>query len=166
MKAKSFSGMRCSIAGAVEMIGDRWALLVIRDLSLGLSRYDELRANTGIPAATLAARLRHLERSGIVERKRYQERPPRDEYRLTRKGRDLWKVSVALREWGDRWDASGYGAPAIEMIDRETGRPLQLALVDAETGRPVPLHRARLSPGPGADDAVRRLLDQARASAQ
>ena len=166
MKAKSFAGMRCSRAGAVEMIGDRWALLVIRDLSLGQSRYDELRANTGIPAATLSARLRHLERSGIVERVRYQERPPRDEYRLTRKGRDLWKVSVALREWGDRWDASGYGAPAIEMIDRETGRPLRLALVDAETGRPVPLHRARLSPGPGADDAVRRLLDQARASAQ
>jgi DNA-binding HxlR family transcriptional regulator len=166
VKAKSFEGMRCSIAGAVELIGDRWALLVIRDLSLGLSRYDQLRANTGIPAATLAARLRHLERSGIVERVRYQERPPRDEYRLTCKGRDLWKVSVALREWGDRWDASGYGAPPIDLIDRETGRPLRLALVDAETGSAVPLRRARLSPGPGADGAVRRLLDPAKAPAQ
>jgi DNA-binding HxlR family transcriptional regulator len=153
--------MRCSIAGALELIGDRWALLVIRDLSLGLSRYDDLRTSTGIPAATLAARLRHLTASGIVERVRYQEHPPRDEYRLTPKGRDLWRVSVALREWGDRWDASGYGAPTMEMVDRETGRPLRLALVDAETGKAVPPARVQLRPGPGADDAVRRLLDPA-----
>ena len=87
MKPKSFAGMHCSIAGALELIGDRWALLVIRDLSLGLRRYDDLRASTGIPAATLAARLKHLQAAGIVERVRYQERPPRDEYRLTPKGR-------------------------------------------------------------------------------
>lgn len=158
MKPKSFAGMRCSIAGALELIGDRWALLVIRDLSLGLRRYDDLRASTGIPAATLAARLKHLIASGIVERVRYHERPPRDEYRLTRKGRDLWKVSVALREWGDRWDASGFGAPTVETIDRETGRSLKLALVDAETGVAVPLDRIELRPGPGADDTMRRLL--------
>ncbi|MCW6533704.1 winged helix-turn-helix transcriptional regulator [Sphingomonas lycopersici] len=160
MKPKSFVGMRCSIAGALELIGDRWALLIIRDLSLGLSRYDDLRASTGIPAATLAARLKHLSASDIVERVRYQERPPRDEYRLTPKGRDLWKVSVALREWGDRWDASGFGQPAIEMVDRETGRPLVLALVDAETREAVPRDRVRLRAGPGADDTVRRLLER------
>lgn len=159
MKTKSFSGMRCSIAGALELIGDRWALLVIRDLSLGLARYDDLRASTGIPAATLAARLKHLAASGIVERVRYQDHPPRDEYRLTPKGRDLWKVSVALREWGDRWDASGFGEPAIEMVDRQSGRPLTLALIDAETGEVVPLQRAQLRPGPGADEAIRRLFD-------
>ena len=75
--------MRCSIAGALELIGDRWSLLVIRDLSLGLRRYEDLRVSTGIPAATLAARLKHLEAKGIVERVRYQKRPPRDEYMLT-----------------------------------------------------------------------------------
>ena len=160
MKPKSFAGMRCSIAGALELIGDRWALLVIRDLSLGLRRYDYLRASTGIPAATLAARLKHLVCAGIVERVRYQDRPPRDEYRLTVKGRDLWKVSVALREWGDRWDATGFGAPSIEMVDRETGHPLALALVDAETGVAIPRDRAQLRPGPGADDSTRRLLNQ------
>ena len=160
MKPKSFVGMRCSIAGALELSGDRWALLIIRDLSLGLSRYDDLRASTGIPAATLAARLKHLSASDIVERVRYQERPPRDEYRLTPKGRDLWKVSVALREWGDRWDASGFGQPAIEMVDRETGRPLILALVDAETREAVPRDRVRLRAGPGADDTVRHLLER------
>lgn len=161
MRSKSFAGMRCSIAGALELIGDRWGLLVIRDLSLGLSRYEDLRASTGIPAATLAARLRHLEAGGIVERARYQDRPPRDDYHLTPKGRDLWKVSVALREWGDRWDATGYGQPTVETVDRETGRPLRLALVDADTGVAVPPGRARLRPGPGADDTVRRLLDPA-----
>ncbi|MGQ0590213.1 MAG: winged helix-turn-helix transcriptional regulator [Sphingosinicella sp.] len=161
MKPKSFAGMRCSIAGALELIGDRWALLVIRDLSLGLSRYDDLRASTGIPAATLAARLKHLTAAGVVERVRYQQRPPRDEYRLTAKGRDLWKVSVALREWGDRWNATGFGAPTVETVDRDTGRPLVLALVDAETGQAVPLDRIRLRPGPGADEAVRRFLDPA-----
>jgi DNA-binding HxlR family transcriptional regulator len=159
VKVKSFSGMRCSIAGAMELIGDRWALLIIRDLSLGLRRYDDFRTSTGIPAATLAARLKHLVEAGIVERVRYQERPPRDDYRLTPMGRDLWKVNLALREWGDRWDATGFGAPTVETIDRETGRPLMLALVDTETGQAVPPDRAMLRPGPGADDSVRRLLE-------
>ncbi|MGY0556714.1 winged helix-turn-helix transcriptional regulator [Lysobacter sp. A421] len=159
MKVKSFAGMRCSIAGALELIGDRWTLLLIRDLSLGLRRHDELRESTGIPTATLAARLKHLTQHGIVEQSRYQERPPRVEYRLTAKGRDLWKVSVALREWGDRWDASGFGAPTVETIDRETGRPLRLALVDPETGTAVPRDRVQLRPGPGADDRVRHLLN-------
>lgn len=161
MKPKSFAGMRCSIAGALELIGDRWALLVIRDLSLGLSRYDDLRASTGIPAATLAARLKHLAAAGIIERVRYQDRPPRDEYRLTAKGRDLWKVGVALREWGDRWDATGFGAPTLETFDSETGRPLVLALVDTVTGQTVPLDRLQLRAGPGADDTTHRLLDSA-----
>lgn len=159
MKTKSFAGMRCSIAGALELIGDRWALLVIRDLALGLRRYDDLRASTGIPAATLSARLKHLTAAGIVERVRYQERPPREEYRLTPKGRGLWKVNVALREWGDRWNATGYDAPTVETVDRETGKPLVLALVDPETGIAAPPERIRFRPGPGADDAVRRLLD-------
>lgn len=165
MKPKSFAGMRCSIAGALELVGDRWTLLLIRDLSLGLSRYDSFRASTGIPAATLATRLRHLTQHGIVERHRYQERPARDEYRLTAKGRDLWKVIVALREWGDRWDATGIGAPTVEAVDRETGRQLCLALVDPETGMAVPRERVRLRPGPAADAALRGLLAGADTSA-
>lgn len=159
MKSKSFAGMRCSIAGALELIGDRWALLLIRDLWLGLHRYDEFRTSTGIPAATLAARLKHLEEGGIVERVQYQQHPPRDEYHLTEKGRDLWKVSVALREWGDRWNATGYGRPTVETVDRKTGRKLVLALVDPDTGRVVPGERIGLRAGPGADAAFRRRLE-------
>ncbi|MGH7022194.1 MAG: winged helix-turn-helix transcriptional regulator [Caulobacteraceae bacterium] len=150
--------MRCSVAGALEAIGDRWGVLVLRDLALGLSRYDELRASSGMPPATLANRLKHLETHGLIERARYQERPPRDEYRLTKKGRDLWKVTTALREWGDRWDASGYGAAPLEVVDRETGRELRLALVDPATGRAVAPERIHLRPGPAADETIRGLL--------
>ena len=107
MKPKSFAGMRCSVAGALEIIGDRWTLLLLRDLSLGLTRYDAFRKSCAIPTTTLSKRLGALEDNGIVVRSRYSQRPPRDEYRLTDKGRDLWKVLTALREWGDRWDASG-----------------------------------------------------------
>ena len=162
MKPKSFSGMRCSIAGALEHIGDRWAFLLIRDLFFGINRFDDLRESTGIPAATLASRLKHLTISGIVERVPYKEHPPRVEYHLTSKGRDLWKVSVALREWGDRWDASGFGSPPVEMVDRETGRPLSLRLVDLETGQAVPIGRATLRPGPGADEKVRKLFEHSQ----
>jgi len=152
--------MRCSIAGALEVVGDRWAILLLRDLALGLRRYDDLRTSTGIPTTTLATRLKNLEAHGLVERVRYRDRPPRDEYRLTEKGRDFWKVTTALREWGDRWDATGYGAPTMEVVDRDSGREVRLALVDPETGRAVPRERAQLRPGPGADDSVRALLDR------
>ncbi|KRB41579.1 helix-turn-helix domain-containing protein [Phenylobacterium sp. Root700] len=155
MRTKSFSAMTCSIAGALEAIGDRWAILLLRDLAMGLTRYDDLQASTGMPTTTLAGRLKHLEATGLIEKRPYQERPPRFEYVLTPKGRDLWKVTTALREWGDRWDASGLGAPTVELIDGESGRQIELALVDVETGAVVPRSRARLRPGPGADDLVR-----------
>jgi DNA-binding HxlR family transcriptional regulator len=158
MRTKSFVGKRCSIAGALELIGDRWTLLIVRDLSMGLTRYDDIKTSLEIPPATLSARLKRLEETEIVARHRYQERPARDEYRLTPKGRDLWKVSIALREWGDRWDASGFGAPSIEIVDQETGRPLELAMVDRETGQPVPPTRIELRAGPGADESTHRLL--------
>lgn len=158
MRPKSFAGMRCSIGGALEMIGDRWSILVLRDLALGLRRYDDLRASTGIPTTTLATRLKDLEANGLVERVRYRDRPPRDKYRLTEKGRYVWKVTTALREWGDRWDATGYGAPTIQVVDQENSHEPRLALVDPQTGRAVPRERVRYLPGPGADDTVRALL--------
>lgn len=158
MKKKSFAGSRCSVAGALEMIGDPWTMLLLRDLVFGLARYDEFRASLGIPNTTLATRLRDLEAHGIIERARYCDRPPRDEYRLTEKGRDLWKVLTALREWGDRWNATGFGAPSMKLIDRRTGRELCLDLIDPTTRRAVPRERVSLQPGPGADASILSLL--------
>lgn len=166
MKTKSFAGMRCSVAGALEIIGDRWTLLLLRDLGLGLSRYDEFRNSCGIPTTTLSKRLQSLEAHGVVERIRYSERPPRDEYRLTQKGRGLWTVTTALREWGDRWDASGYGAPTVKVVDKETNHELRLALVDPATGRAVERDQIQLRPGPGADTQIQNLLSRSTGKAQ
>ena len=151
MRAKSFAGMNCSIAGAIEAVGDRWGFLILRDMLFGLTRYDAFQKSSGIPAQTLATRLRALEDAGLIHRRQYQSNPPRDEYLLTDQGRGLWKVLAALREWGDQWDAHGTTGAPVDLIDRDTGRPMRLALVDAETGETVPLARAMPTPGPGAD---------------
>jgi DNA-binding HxlR family transcriptional regulator len=161
MKAKSFADMACSIAGAMEAIGDRWSILIIRDLSIGLSRYDQLQTSTGMPPTTLADRLRHLEATGIIAKRPYSTHPPRHDYVLTAKGRDLWVVTLALAQWGDRWNASGRGAPPVEFFDGRSGHPVRLASVDATTGTPVPSHQIRLRPGPGADDLARWRIAEA-----
>lgn len=146
--------MVCSIAGALEAIGDRWAFLVLRDLSLGLTRYEEFQRSTGMPPNTLAARLRHLEANGLIARHLYSAHPPRHEYRLTPKGRDLQPAIVAMLEWGDRWQASGADASPLELYDRNTGRRVKLAFIDTETGEAIPQDRLAPRPGPGADAMV------------
>ncbi|MBT9470190.1 MAG: DsbA family protein [Pseudomonadota bacterium] len=158
MTSKPLTEMRRSIAGALEVVGDRWTLLLIHDMALGVRRFDDLRANMRIPRSTLAARLKNLETRGLLERVRYQTRPPRDEYRLTEMGRDVWMVTAALREWGDRWNISGDGATVVELVDRDTGQEIRLGLVDPKTGHSTPPDRVAHRPGAGADDAVRALL--------
>jgi DNA-binding HxlR family transcriptional regulator len=92
----------CSIADALEVVGERWSLLVLRELGFGVHRFNDIRVNTGAPRETLALRLRKLEETGVIERRRYSDRPPRDEYVLTAAGRDLTPALAALREWGER----------------------------------------------------------------
>ncbi len=152
--------MSCSIAGALEAIGERWAFLIIRDLCLGLRRYDDLQASTGISNSSLTDRLTHLETQGLVERRLYQERPRRFEYHLTPKGRDLSVVMLALAAWGDRWDAAGKGAAPVEFFDVETGGAVQIKVVEAASGEPVPTHRVAARPGPGADERVRWRIER------
>ncbi|MDL5158337.1 winged helix-turn-helix transcriptional regulator [Actinomycetospora termitidis] len=91
------------MADALTLVGDRWALLALRELGFGVTRFTDIQGFTGAPRASLAARLRDLEASGLVERRRYSEHPPRDEYLLTRAGQDLMPVIGALREWGERY---------------------------------------------------------------
>ena len=104
MKSKSFDGMACSIAGVLEAIGDRWAVLILRDLSLGLSRYEDLRRSTGVTNATLSDRLKHLEDHELIERRRYQTNPERYEYVLTREGPGHHPGDAGAR---CRWETSG-----------------------------------------------------------
>lgn len=160
MRSKSFDGMACSIATTLEAIGDRWAMLVLRDLMLGLSRYDDLKKSTGITNATLADRLRQLEQSGLVERRLYQSGPDRYEYLLTPKGRDLALVIQALAQVGDKWRLQEQAGAPLQFVRAQSGRPVQLALVEKESGAPVPLAELRVQAGPGADDLVRWRLSK------
>jgi len=92
----------CSIADALDVVGERWSLLVLRELGFGVHRFKDIQVNTGAPRETLGLRLRKLEEAGIIERRRYRDHPPRDEYLLTPAGQDLAPVLGALREWGER----------------------------------------------------------------
>jgi DNA-binding HxlR family transcriptional regulator len=162
MKSKSFDGMACSIAGVLDAIGDRWALLILRDLSLGLSRYEDLRRSTGVTNATLSDRLKHLEGSELIERRRYQTNPERHEYVLTAKGRDTIIVIQALLQVGDKWAVSGSAGPPLKFVDRKTGHAVKLAMIDNETGQRVGKLDLLPQAGPGADELVRWRLTHFR----
>jgi DNA-binding HxlR family transcriptional regulator len=155
MRSKSFEGMACSIAGVLEAIGDRWAVLILRALSHGLSRYEDLRRSTDVTNATLSDRLKHLEDHVLVERRRYQVNPERYEYVLTSKGRDAILVLQALAQVGDKWAVSGNTGPPLKFVDRKTGHTVKLAMVDKETGQRVRAQDLSPQEGPGADELVR-----------
>ena len=155
MRSKSFDGMACSIAGVLEAIGDRWAVLILRDLALGLARYEDLRRSTGVTNATLSDRLKHLEDNGLIERRRYQVNPERYEYVLTAKGGDTVLVMQALLQVGDKWAVSGNAGPPLEFVNRKTGSAVKLAMVDKETGQRLRAEDLLPREGPGADELVR-----------
>jgi DNA-binding HxlR family transcriptional regulator len=155
MRSKSFAGMTCSIAGVLDAVGDRWAVLILRDLSLGLSKYEELRKSTGVTHATLSDRLKHLEENELIERRLYQTGPDRYAYLLTRKGRDIILVIQALAQVGDKWAIAGAGGAPLKFVSRKSGRVVKLALVDEKSGEVVPLRDVLPQAGPGADDLVR-----------
>jgi DNA-binding HxlR family transcriptional regulator len=93
----------CSVAAALGVIGERWSLLVIRELAWGVHRFDAIARNTGAPRDILTSRLRRLEAAGVLERRQYQERPRRFDYHLTKAGHELRPVLLSLMQWGDRW---------------------------------------------------------------
>src|SRR5262249_8199804 len=113
MKRTSFAGMHCSIARTLEVVGEWWTLLILRDAFLGIGRFDDFQRRLGIARNVLTDRLQRLVEHGILERHRYQERPERFEYRLTAKGQDLHPVILSLLRWGDRWTAGEEGPPLL-----------------------------------------------------
>jgi DNA-binding HxlR family transcriptional regulator len=112
MLNREYSGQNCSIAGTLELIGERWTLLILRDAFHRVRRFEDFQRRLGIARNVLSSRLQTLVDAGILERRLYQEHPARYEYRLTEKGIDLWPVLMALVRWGDKYLAEN-GPPVI-----------------------------------------------------
>jgi DNA-binding HxlR family transcriptional regulator len=123
----------CSVAAALDVLGERWTLLAIREMAYGVHRFDQITAFTGASRDILASRLRKLEQRGIIERRQYNEHPPRYEYHLTESGRDLIPILRALRQWGDRWAVE---EPSVAFI-HECGHRLQVDEVCRACGEVV-----------------------------
>jgi DNA-binding HxlR family transcriptional regulator len=150
MQRVSFSDMQCSIAQTLEVVGEWWSLLIVRDALLGVSRFDEFQERLGISRNVLNDRLTRLVAEGVLEKVPYQDHPPRHDYRLTEKGRDLWQVVNAMREWGDRW-AAPLGAPT-DLVHRPCGEHITVIPHCSACGEVVHQRDLELVPGPGAGD--------------
>lgn len=136
MKRTSFAGMDCSVARTLEVVGEWWSLLILRDAFRGVSRFDDFQQNLGIARNVLTARLNTLVEHQILERSRYQERPERHEYRLTERGHDLFPVIASLLRWGDRW-AVGPEGPPVVLLHEACGRDAQPVLTCSHCGSEV-----------------------------
>lgn len=146
---QSFGDISCSIARALDVVGQRWTVLVLRDLFAGMARFEDIRRDLGIASNVLASRLEDLERHAVVERRLYQSTPPRHEYVLTEKGRDLYPVIVTLLAWGDKWTAGADGLPAL-LIHTECGCVTTARTVCAECGGALDALSTTAVAGPGA----------------
>jgi DNA-binding HxlR family transcriptional regulator len=155
MRSKGFDGMVCSIAGVMAAIGDRWGLIILRDLVCGLSRYEDFRQSSGVTNATLSNRLKHLEANGLIERRRYQGNPERFEYLLTQRGWQVAPMMPVLAQIGDRLGVSGASAPPMTFVNRKTGAEVRWGFIDQKTGKQVNPSYLKITEGPGADDLVR-----------
>jgi DNA-binding HxlR family transcriptional regulator len=122
----------CPVGRSAELLGDRAVLLILRDLFFGRRRFEAITANTGLGPQLVSARLKLLEKEGVVERQAYQDKPPRHEYRLTDKGKDLFGVLYAMRGWAERWayaEGETGGGPAMRYIHRACGTDVGTAMV-------------------------------------
>ena len=156
MQRKSFGSMTCPIARGLERVGEWWSILILRDAFAGLTRFDEFQKNLGIAPNMLTRRLNALVDAGLLERRRYSEHPPRDEYLLTERGRDFRPVLLAMLAWGNR-HFTPEGA-SIQIVDARTGKVAEPILVDRATGRPIADPDYKLAAGPAASEAVERRL--------
>ncbi|MEU5909245.1 helix-turn-helix domain-containing protein [Micromonospora sp. NPDC047527] len=138
-------GQNCSIARALEIVGERWTLLIIRNAMVGDCRFDSFLSDLGMARNVLAQRLNTLVEAGIFERVPYKHRPLRHEYRLTPRGRELAPVLTALMQWGDKHSA-GAGPPERETIHTSCGHRVELVTVCTSCGGPVPMDEVTTRP--------------------
>ncbi|MEP6659793.1 MAG: helix-turn-helix domain-containing protein [Acidimicrobiales bacterium] len=154
MKRTPFARWPCSIARTVDIVGDWWTPLVLREAFYGVRRFDDFQSALSIGRNVLSQRLVRLVDEGLLERVQYSEHPPRFEYLLTEKGRAFWPVLAAMVTWGDRWLDGGKGAPLVlhhVACDHDT----TATVVCSHCGEPLEVHEVRSSLGPGYPDRLR-----------
>src|SRR5215472_16739595 len=147
MRSAEIGRMKCPVARSLSIVGDPWTLLILRELFLRSRRFEEFQGYTGMAPYLLTTRLKQLVKDGVLERRAYQERPRRYEYRLTDKGLDLYPVVVALSQWGDRWMSDEAGPP-LKLTHSHCGAHSSPALHCSECGEPVAARdmRAEMQP--------------------
>ena len=148
MKRASFDNLDCSVASSLEIIGEWWTPLILRDAFLGVTRFGDFQERLGIARNVLTTRLDTLVAHDVLKKVEYQDNPPRYDYKLTAKGRDLWLVVAALREWGDKWESPA-GAP-VEMVHKTCGHTTHIVPTCAECGEALNPFDIKLKRGPGA----------------
>ncbi len=147
MRWNEINTVECSIARALSVVGDSWTMMIVRDVFLGIRRFDAMHRDLGITPHRLSNRLGKLVRDGILARVEYEKRPRRFEYRLTEKGIDLFPLIVVLNTWGDRWMAGRAGVP-IELVHRTCGRAIKPALTCPACDEKIVPREMSLRPGP------------------
>jgi DNA-binding HxlR family transcriptional regulator len=150
VRRTSFSDLKCSVAQTLEVVGDWWSLLIVRDVFFGVTRFDDIQRRLGIARNTLTDRLDWLCRHGVLVRMPYGDSGNRYEYRLSDKGRDLQPILMAMVAWGDKWGATA-DHPPLQPTDAN-GDPVELRIVNARTGRRVSLDKVRMVPTEAASD--------------
>jgi DNA-binding HxlR family transcriptional regulator len=148
MKRTSFARMHCSLARGLDLIGDWWSPLIVRDLYLGVVRFDDLVEDLGISRNLLTRRLNALSKNGVVERRAYQRRPFRYEYRLSEAGRDLLPAILALTAWGDRWARPREGSPML-FVHKTCGQRFEPHVTCSACGEAVTADNVLTLGGPG-----------------
>ena len=153
VQRRRFHRENCSVAQALEVLGDWWTLLVVREAFLGVRRFADFEANLPISKNVLTQRLAHLVEHGVLARVDAGVHGTRYEYELTPSGKDLTAIMTALRQWGDRW-VFGEGREPVQVIDRRTGRPIPRLRLLGEDGQPLRAADIEVRPGPGAAPAT------------
>jgi DNA-binding HxlR family transcriptional regulator len=151
MLGRTYEGQNCSVAKTLELVGERWTVLILREVYFGRRRFDEMADNLGIARNVLTARLQRLIDEDVLDKVAYQERPTRFEYRLTEKGLDLWPVLVTLMQYGDRYYAPD--GPPVVLTHRDCGGTLDVHRICERCGARLTARDVRAHAGPGATTA-------------
>ncbi|GAB3979084.1 helix-turn-helix domain-containing protein [Plantactinospora veratri] len=149
MQRTRFAEMACSIARTLDVVGEPWSPLILRDVYAGITRFDQIQQDLGISTKVLAERLRWLVDNGVLQRREYSNRPPRYEYLLTDKGQELCDLLLVMVRWGDRWTAGEAGPPVLHR-HRTCGQVGHVELSCSACGEPIRAADVDLLPGPGA----------------